>query len=131
MLLVPQIAASTWRVVCALVCLLFSPVFCLFLVFLCLQAVMFFFFFLLQLLIFKCLPHPLRGGHDSLFLLLFLFNSFFRFVFVVFFSSVFALFSFVSLFDRLCVFVSCLWYHSTWPCIAHCLCLLHTRYVAT
>ena len=56
MLLVPQTAAATWRVLCAL-----SIVFPLFFVFLCLQVAVFFFFFFL-LVLFKCLPHRLRGG---------------------------------------------------------------------
>ena len=80
MLLVPQTAAATWRVLRALVCVLFS-----FFVFsLVLRLTLFtssgVFVLFFQLVLFKCLPHCLRGGHDSLFLLFFLiFLSFFSF----------------------------------------------------
>ena len=54
-------------------------------------------FFSPQLVIFKCLPHPQRGGIDSLFLLFFLF-SFDSPMFLLFF-----LFLFVFLFHRICM----------------------------
>ncbi|MEP5376034.1 MAG: hypothetical protein ABJQ14_09625 [Hyphomicrobiales bacterium] len=44
----------------------------------------FFFFLFFQLVLFKCLPHPLRGQYDSLFPIFFLFLFLFGFVFFVF-----------------------------------------------
>ena len=86
--LVPQTAAATWRVLCAVVRLLFSLC-CHSLgslsYLLCLQVVVFLFLFF-QLVLFKCLPHRLRGGARQLFLLFFVVTFFlfpFRFVFFV------------------------------------------------
>ena len=48
------------------------------------SGVFLYYYFFPQVVFFKCLPHPLRGGHDRLFLLiLFLFLFIFRFAFFV------------------------------------------------
>ena len=119
MLLVPQTAAATWRVLCALVCLLFPLV--LSLTLFQVVVVLFFLFFFFQLVLFKCLSHSLRGGTTVCYFYLFIFCFFLLFLFrFVFFVFVFVFVSFrVSISYNVCV-VPIVSSMMTWHRIAHC-----------
>ena len=98
MLLVPQTAADAWRVLCALVCLLFSLSY--FPLVLCptLFTSSGVFFLFPQLVIFKCLRDRLRGGGARQFVLflLFFFVIYLYLVPGIFLFGLFLLFRFVS-----------------------------------
>ena len=134
MLLVPQTAAATWRVLCALFACYFH-IFPWLLVLLFLQVVVVFFVLLFPRLVrFKCLPHLLRGGHDSFFSFFFFF-CFFPFLrFVCFVVFLFCFVSFFSIFIECVCRACCIQYNDM---TLHCPLLIPTvvltayRYVAT
>ena len=111
MLLVPQSAAATWRVVCAIVCPCFplGCVFPWFFVLLCYYFFFLFFTFFSPSSFFSSVRHIARGGGtggEQFYFYCFYFFYIFHFVFFAF--LLFALFPFVSLYHRMCI--SCLSY---------------------
>ena len=129
MLLVPQTAAATWRAFCTLACLLLSL--CYSPLVLCptqftSSGVFLLFFFFFQLVLFKCLPHRLRGQARQFVLSIFsLFSCLFRFVFVV---LVFLLCFRSFLYFIECVCRACRIQYQDMALHFPLLCLLHTRY---
>ena len=116
--LVPQTAAATWRVLCALVCLLFSlgsfPN-----LFTSSGAFNISSFFSSSFSFFQVFAtSPARGGHDSLFLLFLFCICLFRFVlFALAFLCFFSLLCFIGCVCRACR-IQC--DEMAWHCVAHC-----------
>ena len=126
MLLVPQTAAATWRVLRASVSLIFSLCYFPFrsFVLLCLPVAVFLFFFslLFQLVLFKCSAHRLRGGARQFV------PSIYIYVFSFDLSSLFLFFhcflSFLNFMEE-CVYRACriqyddMALHCPLPCLLH------------
>ena len=99
-----------------------------FFVLLCLQVVVFFLFVIFfQLVLFKCLPNPFRGGHDSFFYFYFHSSLPICLLCFCFFLLILGVVPFVSRFHKL--YMSCLSYPVWWHGFA--LPTALTAYVAT